>query len=145
MRQLVLVPVMLLAACGGDDGGTSPIDAKGIDAKVIDAPVVDAQIVDAPIDAAATVVAVTCPTDPVPPTITTGSNVFTPDNVTIAQDEIVKFVMPSIHNVVPDTTLPTDPGLRVDFNETKCLQFTALGTFNFKCQPHGFKGHVTVQ
>jgi hypothetical protein len=144
MRHLALVPFVLLAACGGDDGGKSPIDAKAIDGPLIDAPL-DARIIDAPPDAPPTVVEVTCPTDPVPPTISTGMSIFTPDNVTIAQDGIVEFVMPAIHDVVPDTTLPTDSGLRVDFNETKCLQFTALGTFNFKCQPHGFKGHVTVE
>ena len=39
----------------------------------------------------------------------------------------------------------TTGGLAVNFAETKCLMFTAPGTYNFKCSVHGFMGSVTVQ
>lgn len=141
MRQLAVISFMLLTACSDDDGGKPPVDAKDIDASLVDAP-----LPDAPVDAAVTVVEVTCPTDTTGiETVTAPGSFFMPDAVTVAQDGVVRFMMPSSHNVVPDNSLPTDPGLRVDFNATTCLRFTALGTFNFKCQPHGFKGHVTVE
>ena len=43
----------------------------------------------------------------------------------------------------PNTTM-SDPGLNVGFGATKCLRFTAPGTFGFHCTPHGFAGTVTV-
>jgi plastocyanin len=47
--------------------------------------------------------------------------------------------------VQPNTQTTTDPGLVVNFSETKCLKFTAAGTYGFYCGPHGFSGTVTVQ
>jgi plastocyanin len=99
-----------------------------------------------PIDAAPpTVMAVTCPGGTVP-TVTTDDNTFafTPSSTTISLGQIVKFTTSLTHNVVPNPTA-SDPGLVVDFNKTKCLQFTHAGTFGFHCAPHGFAGTITVQ
>jgi plastocyanin len=146
---LFLLP---LAACSGST--PTAIDAKSVDAAgAADAPLIDAAPgIDArPIDAApidapptpSTVVAVACPQGAVP-VVMAMSGTFSPSATTVAVDGIVKFSMPSSHSVVPDTSLSTDANLRVDFNETKCLKFTQAGTFNFKCNPHGFKGAITV-
>jgi plastocyanin len=156
-RTLLLL-LLPLAACSGDAAKPTVLDAPGIDprpidaastgdaaraidAAPIDAPPIDARPIDAP-PSPVTVVAVTCPASGVPVVATSGFS-FSPASTTIAVDGIVKFTMPSSHNVVPATG-PTDDGLRVDFNETKCLKFTKAGTFNFKCQPHGFTGSITV-
>jgi plastocyanin len=148
--MFAILPLTLLVACG-DDGGGSSIDAKPIDAKLIDAPT-DGLVVDAPIDgppmidAMQTVVEVTCPNNP-DAEITTAGFSYSPQSVTISQNGIVRFVMidGTNHNVVPLTTMTTDPGLQVGYGETKCLQFTATGTFYFKCMPHSFSGSVVVQ
>ncbi|HVK84306.1 MAG TPA: hypothetical protein VM513_09365 [Kofleriaceae bacterium] len=153
MRLFAILPLSLLLACG-DDGGGSSIDAKQIDAKQIDAPSdapIDGGMVDAPIDgppmidALQTVFTVTCPNTPDATIVTSGSN-YSPNAVTISQNGIVKFDMSGTnHDVVPLTTMATDPGLQVGLGESECLQFTATGTFNFKCGPHSFTGSVTVQ
>lgn len=115
-----------LLACG-DDGGTTP---------QVDAPVTTA-----------TVEAVTCPATPdAAVTTNAGGTAFEPATTTISVGQVIEFTMPSTHNVVPNAAGgTTDPGLTVNFNETKCLKFTAAGTFHFKCNPHGFAGSVTVQ
>ena len=119
-------------------GDSAPVDTWPIDAQLIDARV------DAPPDAMAHVLTVTCPSGTLP-TITTIDSLFayTPMAVTIAKNAIVKFTMSPGHDVVPDDATG-DPGLIVDFGETKCLKFTTTGTFGYKCAPHGFKGSVTV-
>ena len=96
--------------------------------------------------AAATVTTVTCPATPAA-TITAmdGTNAFMPTGVSISVGQVVKFTMPGTHNVVPNPLKPTDAGLQVNFNETKCLMFTKAGSFGFYCMPHGFPGTVTVQ
>ncbi len=105
--------------------------------------------VDAPkqIDAApATVVAVACPGAPAATIITTDALfMYQPMSATINVGQVVKFMMSASHNVVPNTTDSSDPGLMVNFNETKCLMFTAPGTFHFHCAPHSFEGSVVVQ
>jgi len=142
-RSLALV--LVLAACGGDDGGggggkndaaVTPGDGKAIDA---------AKPVDAGVDAQAFVVTVACDGSEVG-TITTSGFAYSPSSLTINQNDVVKFVMISgmNHNVVPNST-GSDPGLQVDFGETACLQFTATGTFGFRCGPHNFMGSITVQ
>ncbi|MBA3539346.1 MAG: hypothetical protein H0T79_06930, partial [Deltaproteobacteria bacterium] len=108
---------------------------------------VDARLVDATTalpDAPTAVQVVTCPVGGNTPTVVTGAGTYSPVSTAIAVNEIVKFTMPSIHNVVPDPALMTDDGLNVGFNATRCLKFTVAGTYNFKCGPHQFKGNVVV-
>lgn len=127
LTRLSLVLMVTLVACS--DSSSNPSDAQ----KQIDA-------------AAATVMAVTCPSGTVPTVTTTNSSdVFTPNAATISVGQIVKFVMSSTHNVVPNPIQMTDPGLKVNLNETKCLMFTQKGTFGFACGIHGFTGTITVQ
>ncbi|MDX2088341.1 MAG: hypothetical protein SFX73_10850 [Kofleriaceae bacterium] len=145
MRQLAIVPVVLLVACGEDGGSSPPVDAKTIDARLIDAPAVDAPPDGPPIDSPPpTVFAVACTGTP---PIVTAPGVFDPMTTTISVGDMVRFNLSATpnHNVVPDTTLPTDTGLQVPLGGDVCLQFTVAGTFNFKCGPHSFKGSVTVQ
>ena len=145
MKSFVALAIVV-AACGGDDGGTHHDAATAGDGSgSSDASVSDAMPADAPGDAQAFVLTVTCDGTAKGP-ITTNGFAFDPNTLTINVGEMVRFTMPVNHNVVPDPTAAlTDPGLRVDFNEDKCLQFTATGTFGYKCQPHGFKGSITVQ
>ena len=128
MTRLALA-ALLLAACDTGGGGGGTADAP----KMIDANTNKVQ-------------AVTCPAT-VDATVTAESTGFSymPMSTTIPINGIVKFVMPSAHNVQPNTVSPSDPGLSVNFGETKCLKFTTAGTFSFFCGPHGFAGTVTVQ
>jgi len=124
--------VAVLAACGGDDG--AKIDAAGSGGQQ-----------DAP---PPTVQAVTCPATPAATVMTSGF-MFSPMSTPITQGQIVQFVMPASHDVVPghvpsDTSI-ADPGLMVNFSETKCLMFTQSGTYGFHCGPHSFNGTITVQ
>jgi plastocyanin len=118
---------LLLAACGGDDGGTMTM-------------------IDAPTQSMNKVQAVTCPTtaDAMVTSSNTASS-YTPASQTVPVNAVVKFVMPSTHNVAPNTLTTTDPGLSVGFGETKCLKFTQAGTFGFFCTAHSFTGTITVQ
>jgi len=121
--SFVFVVSTVAAACGGDDGNS------GTDAGT-----------DAP---ASTVVRV----DPCPGTtdatvITTAANVYMPMMTTISQGQVVKFTMNAAHDVAPGTG--GDPNLVVPLGGERCYRFTAPGTFNFKCTPHGFTGSITV-
>ncbi|MBA3541749.1 MAG: hypothetical protein H0T79_19200 [Deltaproteobacteria bacterium] len=112
-----------LAACG-DDGGSTPT-------------------VDAPPVAASTVEALACPGgEAAEVTTVNGTNAFMPNAVTITAGQVVKFTMSSTHNVIPASG--GDVNLKVNFSETKCLKFTAAGSFGFKCGPHQFLGTITV-
>lgn len=137
-----LFVLALFAACGGGDDSS---DSTKIDAaKTADAAkVTDGSVThDAP--ATATVQTVDCATATVTATVMTSGNAYSPAATTIAVNQVVKFVMPSNHNVAPDSTGSTDSGLNVDFGATGCLKFTAAGTFKFKCTLHGFSGTVTA-
>ena len=127
MKRLVMV-ALVLAACGGSDN-------TAIDAKTIDSPPPSVQMV-------------TCPATPAATVMTSGF-AYSPMSTTISQGQVVKFVMPSEHNVVPghvpsDSAI-ADPGLTVNFSETKCFMFTQTGTYGFHCGPHSFDGTVVVQ
>ena len=143
-----LLLACLLVACGSDsspqkmDAPNAPMDGKTVDAKTF----LDAAI-DAPPDATTNIVTVTCPATPAVTIGTTASipysYTFNPQGGTIAQGDIVKFVMPAIHDVTPNTT-GSDPGIHVPFGATMCKQFMTKGTFGFHCSLHGFMGAITV-
>jgi len=144
MKRFMVLAFVFAACGGGDDGGPAKDAATGSDGSIADA------AVDSGTDAApATVVEVNCDGSEVDTVTATGvstSGMFSPMSVTINQNDVLQFTMPASHNVVPDPTATlTDPGLNVGFNTTKCLKFTATGTFGYKCGPHSFKGSVTVQ
>jgi len=124
MRGILLVAIAISGGVGcGDDGGTKTPDAAPIPSNID---------------------VVTCAGGEQGP-ITTVNLTFaymgTP--LTITAGQTVKFMMGTSHNVVPD--VGNDPGLTVDFGETKCLKFKLAGDYNFHCAPHAFKGKVTVQ
>lgn len=126
MKRLMLV--LAMAACGGDDGATTPTpDAMGS-------------------GSANKVVEVTCPTTAdAMVTVSSGGTMFVPMAQTVPVMAVVKFVMTPTHNVAPNSQTTTDPGLNVGFGATKCLKFTATGTFGFFCSAHSFAGTITVQ
>ena len=134
MRGLWL---LCLVACGGGGDG-------GKDGATVDGPPRDAAP-DAPTDAPTAVRRVDCPAQP-NATVTTSGFMFTPMNITIKANEIVRFAPASEHNVIPHPTKPSDPGLRTgQLGEVRCLQFTTTGTYNYRCQPHGgMEGSVQV-
>lgn len=120
MRTLLVVASILcpLAACGGDDGGSTDIDA-----------------------ASSTVSQVTCGGATIAATVTAPGFAFTPMSSTISVGQIVQFDMPSSHNAVSDSS-----GLfRADFNASTCFRFDAAGSYGFHCEPHAFTGTIVVQ
>lgn len=124
MKNFALV-MLVFAACGGDDGNTTPQDAPANTNKVQ---------------------TVTCPSAVDGNVMTTSTvDAYMPMTQTVPVNAVVKFTMASIHNVAPNTVTTTDPGLSVDFGQTKCLKFTQAGTYGFFCSAHGFNGTITVQ
>jgi plastocyanin len=125
VRTSLAISLLALAAC--DDGGGSTPDAS----PQIDAP-------------GATVMTVTCPTTTVP-TITTQASSFDMPTLAIQQGSIVKFVSTATHPVGPfPGGQMTDPGIVVPEGQTRCLMFTATGTFKFICTVHSYLGTITV-
>ena len=128
MIRLALV-ALVVAACGGDDGGGTP----------------DARMADAPMNTNK-VQTVTCPTTAdAMVTVNAGGSAYVPMTQTVAVNAIVKFVMTPTHDAKPNTLTTTDPGIVVDFGATKCLKFTQAGTYGFFCTAHSFAGTITVQ
>lgn len=127
IRSLLAISALALSACGGGDEGANP-----------DAP-------KPPMDApAATVMTVTCPAT-VADTITTQSISFDKPNVTVTRDAIVRFVSTAGHPIGPTRDgIMSDPGIRVPEGQTRCLRFTATGTFKFICTAHDYLGTITV-
>ena len=124
----IALAALLLAGCGDDGGGTTA-----------DAP---------PMGDASTnkVVTVACPNTPDAMVgISAGGLAYDPAATTVPVNAVVKFVMTATHDAKPNPMTTTDPGLSVGFAETKCLKFTATGTFGFFCTAHGFAGTITVQ
>ena len=142
---LTLSLLSTVVACGGDDGDTTPIDAPIVfDGMPIDTPVVstDAASPDA---APSVVMEVPCAGATIAATITAPGFAFTPMQSTVALNAVVQFTMPGSHSAVSGETPGVDDGqFRVNFNETKCLRFTAAGTYGFWCNPHQFTGSITV-
>lgn len=113
---------VLVAACGGDDGGNTPIDASsGIDAPPLMASEVSCTGVNAPV-------------------IMTQGFAFSPASTTVSLNTVVKFTMPIEHNAISNDGLFT-----ADFNGDTCVRFESLGTFRFHCGPHAFIGTVVVE
>ena len=125
MKRFLLI---MLAACGGDDGPTNTMtDAMGS-------------------GTTNKVVEVTCPaTADGAVTVNASGDAYVPKTQTVPLNAVVKFTMTGGHDATPNTLTTTDPGLKVGLGQTKCLKFTATGTFGFFCSPHGFNGTVTVQ
>lgn len=151
MRRTFAFALILssIVACGGDD--TSPsIDAPsgGPDAADGDAMARDASEAfdgPGPDAAASSVVEVPCAGAMIASEVTAPGFSFTITQATIARGAVVRFMMPGVHSVVSGNTAGVDDGLfSVAFNQTKCLQFTAAGTFGFWCNPHQFTGSITV-
>lgn len=71
--------------------------------------------------------------------VMTAGLAYDPTPSQIATGGIVKFVMPTQHNVASETS-----GLAVDFGATSCLSFPEPGTYTFTCTRHGFMGTVVV-
>lgn len=119
---------LALTACGGGDD-PAPADSAPTDGA---APV-------------ATVETVTCDGTEAATVSSVAAFAFSPNNVTISKDQVVKFISGTQHNVFPGAA-PTDPGLKIPtIGATGCLKFTATGVFKFKCQPHpSMTGAVTV-
>ena len=95
-------------------------------------------------DALTGVQTVACPTTP-DATVTAsdpGTFAYSMASTSITVGQVVKFVMASDHNVVPDTG--GDPGVHVDFAGSVCKKFTVAGTFKFHCSLHLFEGMVVV-
>ena len=118
--RLLFVSVSVLAACGGDDGGT----------KMPDAPM------------AASIVEVNpCPATP-DATFMTMATSFNPSTATITQGQVAKFVSTATHPIA--ALAGTDATLNVAEGGTKCFRFTMAGMFKFKCTVHGYVGTLTV-
>ncbi len=129
MRVCPLLACLILASCGSSSssGPSTP----------------DASVADS---APATVRTVTCPPGDMPTVMTTDDAfAFNPMATAISAGGIVKFMMSGTHDVGPDLTMSSDPGLRVGFGQTACLEFDKAGTFHFLCTAHAFRGMIIVQ
>lgn len=116
-----LFGVLCLAACGGDDGDNTPIDAPaGPDAAPLAASEVSCTGVTAPV-------------------ITTSGFAFSPNITNVTANTVVKFTMPADHNAISNDGLFT-----ADFNGDTCVRFEAPGNYRFRCGPHSFTGTVAV-
>jgi len=142
---LTLSLLSTVVACGGDDGDTMPIDAAiNSDGATIDTPVVSTDG-GSPDAAPSVVTEVPCAGATIAATITAPGFAFTPMQSTVALNAVVQFTMPGSHSAVSGETPGVDDGqFRVNFSETKCLRFTAAGTYGFWCNPHQFTGSITV-
>src|SRR5512144_1510399 len=127
MARLAFV-VLVLGACGGDDGGGTTM-------------------VDAPAGSMNKVMTVSCPTTADATVMTTSTvDAYMPMSTTVPVNAVVKFVMASTHNVAPNPLAAmTDQGLNVGFGQTACLKFTQAGTYGFYCSTHSFAGTIVVQ
>jgi plastocyanin len=133
IRSLAL-SLIVLAACGGDDGTAKngPQDAPATSPP------------------GATVMEVACPTTaPAAVVASVDTNLtsyqITPANGMIKAGDIVSFKMSPMHDVAPRAGQPNDPGTVVGFGGSKCLQFTKAGSFTFYCTAHNFNGTLTAQ
>lgn len=131
-----LVSAAALMACGGG-GGTSGDDTAKDAPSGEDAPNTN------------TVHSVDCTAQTPDATVTSNDNVFNydPTTVTIPVNGVVEFNLDDakFHPVGPDSSTNTDQGIFAAGGKTTCLQFTAAGTFGYRCTVHGFKASVTVQ
>lgn len=118
LRRLPCCAVVVLAACGSSDSSPLPVDAA----------------------VQTTVQTVDCATVSPAMAITTSGMAYLPQTATIAVNGVVKWTMPTSHNVESTTA-----GLAVDYGATKCLKFTVAGQYTYKCTAHGFTGTLTVQ
>ena len=125
--RLSLVLVSVVAACGGDDGNKTQVDAATTDVMMTSMGVTRVD---------------PCP-GTVDHTVTTPGNRYEPSTVSATQGQVVRFMVSSNHDVVPQPG--TDPNLVVPLGGDRCYRFTMPGTFSFKCSPHGFTGTITVQ
>jgi plastocyanin len=124
LRRISLI--LVLGACGGGD-----------DPPAIDAP--PGGNIDAP---AGTIMMVACG-DEVATIESTGGFRFAPSTATINVGDVIKFDNGPSHSIVPATG--GDNGFRVGFGASTCLQFTAAGSFAFRCNPHTqMTGTITV-
>jgi plastocyanin len=140
LRRVLLGTVVIAAACGGSGGGGGGggggVDAPGSGSSQD------------------TVKTVSCTGATVAATVTTPNDGFayssspagassTDSAITI--NGIVEFMPGATHPVGPNPGAGmTDNGLVAPASETTCLQFTAVGTYHYKCTVHGFTGTVTV-
>lgn len=124
MRKMIFPSLILLAtaACGGGGGGA---DA---------APQFDAR--------PSSVRAVTCPNPGGAADISATLSSYQPPSFTTTVNGIVEFNLTGGHTVNSTTT---GEMFSLGLNANGCLQFTAAGTFTFRCVPHGFIGTVIAQ
>ena len=123
MRRPLLSSIfgVFLAACGGDDGGGTAIDAApGIDDPALMASEVSCTGVNAPV-------------------ITTSGFAFSPATTNVTPGTVVKFTMPLDHNAISNDGLFT-----ADFSGDTCVRFDSAGTYRFHCGPHAFVGSVVA-
>ena len=149
-RALWSLAIAAVSACGGDDGNTKMDAPPHVDASHVDASHIDAEHIDA---APATVKTVSCTGATIAATVTAPTFAYTStppgsasNNSEISVNGIIKFDLTTAadHPVGPALTGPTDPGLVAPTGAVTCLQFTVAGTFNYRCEVHGFTGSVTV-
>ena len=81
---------------------------------------------------------------------------FTPEDLTIAAGDCVRFIMSDTHNAVEVSAedyesrsgTPLAGGFEVTFGETAVVAFNEVGTHYYVCQPHiqmDMVGTITVQ
>ena len=124
----LLVPSLLLTACGKDDTDTG----TELDDTETAADEGSEDTDDDAVEADHTI------------NTSDSNNDFTPQDLTIAVGDTVRFVMTLTHNAIEVSqetydsrgTTPIDDGFQVTFGETRDVTFTEIGTHYYVCTPH---------
>ena len=137
----LLVPSMLLLSCGKDD------DTGSTTEETASTETASGDQTDGTDQATGTIHEVTS---------TDGDMTFTPEDLTIAVGDTVRFVMSATHNAIEVSQetydargmTPLDGGFQVTFSETKEVTFGEAGTHYYVCTPHAaidMIGTITVE
>ena len=130
----LLFPALLLTACGKDDADTGTDDVESMTEDTEE----EAGDADHTINTS------------------DSNNDFTPQDLTIAVGDTVRFVMTSTHNAIEVSQEtydargidPLSGGFQVGFGETQDVTFTEAGIHYYVCTPHvtlGMIGTITVE
>ena len=149
LALIVFIPALTLAACSsssGDDGATTAGTTDSTDGATTSTDATDGADGTDQTPAGTTHEVTTAD----------GDMTFTPENLTIAAGDTVRFFMSPTHNAIEvskDTydalgITALDGGFAVNFGETKEVTFTEPGIHYYVCTPHvkiNMIGTITVE
>ena len=145
---------LLVVGCGGEDENLPDARVGGLDAAAVDAalpdatPTIDAVMVDATVSSV--IVTPNCTgidNGQIAVNLSTGGLSFDITAPNLVVGEILRFSTTGMHNFASDATVAPANAWKSGpvGSHTACLQFTAAGTFGFRCDQHAsMTGTLTV-